>query len=159
MAHSAPKLLNNYQNINILAETLRNNPQPDKKMDFIQLYESEFVIGKLRIYSPSPYYDHNTPNAVKLMGSKANSVVYAYSGTKKRKLDLKQIVFVFLLDNQQGIDAINNVAGRLFEQISEKPSCDPLGCRWTTQEFRVSIVQDPKMPVATVMIAESNLFR
>ena len=154
-AFSAPKLLNNYQNMNILAETLLNNPQPGKKMQFIQFYEASEIKGKLYVYSPSRTYANNT---VKLLGSGADGVIYVYSKPKNKKLDLKQIVFIFLLDNQAKIDSINNVAGRIFDQIPEKPVCDAIGCIWTSQGFKVSIMTAQNSGVATVMIAENDLY-
>ena len=150
------KLLNNYQNMNILAETLLNNPQPGKNVQFIRFYESEGVAGKLHIYSPSSTYENNT---VKLMGSSADGVIYSYREGKGKKLDLKQIVFIFLVENQQKVDAINNVASRIFDQIPEEPKCDVIGCVWRSQGFKVSIMMDKKSGSATVMIAENDLYK
>ena len=154
-AFSAPKLLNNYQNMNILAETLLNNPQPGKKMEFIQFYEAKEIKGKLYVYSPSRTYANNT---VKLMGSGADGVIYVYSKPKNKKLDLKQIVFVFLIDNQAKVDVINNVAARIFEQIPEEPDCDAIGCIWASEGFKVSVMKAQNSGVATVMIAEDDLY-
>ena len=150
------KLLNNYQNMNILAETLLNNPQPDRNVQFIRFYESEGVVGKLHIYSPSRTYENNT---VKLMGSAADGVIYAYRREKGKKLDLKQIVFIFLVDNQQKADAINSVAARIFDQIPEEPKCDAIGCVWKSQGFKVSIMMDKNSGSATVMVAEKDLYQ
>jgi len=141
--------------MNILAETLLNDPQPGKKMEFIQFYEAKEIKGKLHVYSPSKTYANNT---VKLLGSGADGVIYVYSKPKNKKLDLKQIVFIFLLDNQAKIDSINNVAGRIFDQIPEKPVCDAIGCIWTSQGFKVSIMTAQNSGVATVMIAENDLY-
>jgi len=141
--------------MNILAETLLNNPQPGKKMEFIQFYEAKELKGKLYVYSPSRTYANNT---VKLMGSGADGVIYVYSKPKNKKLDLKQIVFVFLIDNQAKVDVINNVAARIFEQIPEEPECDPIGCIWTSEGFTVSVMKAQNSGVATVMIAESDLY-
>jgi len=141
--------------MNILAETLLNNPQPGKKMEFIQFYEAKEIKGKLYVYSPSRTYANNT---VKLMGSGADGVIYVYSKPKNKKLDLKQIVFVFLIDNQAKVDVINNVAARIFEQIPEEPECDPIGCIWTSEGFTVSVMKAQNSGVATVMIAEDDLY-
>ena len=155
-AYSAPKLLNNYQNMNILAETLLNNPQPGKNMQFIQFYEADDISEKLYVYAPSKTYQNNT---VKLMGSGADGVLYVYSNPKNKKLDLKQIVFVFLVNNQSKVDSINNIAARIFEQIPVEPKCDIIGCVWKSEGFTVSIMRDEYSGSATVMIAESNLFK
>jgi len=150
------KLLNNYQNMNILAETLLNNPQPDKSLQFIQFYEAEDLDGKLYVYSPSKTYENNT---VKLMGSGADGVIYVYSKLKNKKLDLRQIVFVFLINSQQKADVINNIAARIFDQIPEEPQCDVIGCIWESQGFKVSIMKDQNSGSATVMIAEKSLYK
>jgi len=150
------KLLNNYQNMNILAETLLNNPQPGKNVQFIQVYEADGINGKLYVYSPSRTYENN---AVKLMGSGADGVIYAYSRLKNNKLDLRQIVFVFLVNSQQKADAINNIAARIFEQIPEEPKCDVIGCVWNSQGFKVSIMKDQNSGSATVMISDKDLYK